>query len=153
MWSYDRYGNRLSQSGLGGTLSIYQPQLSVDAYTNRITSGGYGYDYAGNLTSDGVHSYAYDAENRMKTVDSTAATYTYSGNGLRVKKQAGGITTVYVFSGTQVIAEYSGGALSQEYIYAGSARLATVAGGTVTYYHPDHLSNRLETATPSMRPA
>jgi len=46
------------------------------------------------------------------------------------------------------IAEYVNGSTtpSKEYIYAGSALLATIAGTSATYHHPDHLSNRSETA-------
>ena len=70
-------------------------------------------------------------------------------NGLRVEKVAGGTTTVYIFSGAKVIAEYpSGGnptSPSREYVYAGGALLASTAGTTTTYYHQDHLSNRLVT--------
>jgi RHS repeat-associated protein len=49
----------------------------------------------------------------------------------------------------KVIAEYLNGANasspSWEYIYLGGALLASVANSTVTYYHQDHLSNRLVT--------
>lgn len=46
------------------------------------------------------------------------------------------------------IAKYVNGSTtpSKEYIYAGSALLATIAGTSATYHHPDHLSNRSETA-------
>jgi RHS repeat-associated protein len=68
---------------------------------------------------------------------------------LRVKKVAGGTTTVYIFSGSKVIAEYDNGAApgspSREYIYSGASLLAKIEGGASTYYHPDHLSNRVLT--------
>ncbi len=143
-WDYDRFGNRKNQNLTGGTTSITTPQLSISETTNRIITAGYAHDAAGNMTNDSLHTYTYDAENRIKTVDSTAATYTYSG-ALRVKKVQGGTTTVYVFSGTKVIAEYVNGALSKEYVYSGSTLLATHEGATLKYHHPDHLSTRVET--------
>jgi len=144
-WVYDRYGNRSQQNLLGGTISVTQPQLSIDPASNRITTGGYQYDAAGNLTADGgVHNYVYDAENRAKSVDSSAATYAYDGKGLRVKKVVGTTTTAYIFSGPKVIAEYTNGTLAAKYVYAGRQLLATVAG-SVTYHYPDQLSARLET--------
>jgi len=52
-------------------------------------------------------------------------------------------------AGSKVIAEYDAGSApanpTKEYVYAGSKLLATVTGTAVTYHHPDHLSNRLET--------
>src|SRR5260370_31941634 len=79
----------------------------------------------------------------------SSATYTFDGNGLRVKKAASGTTTVYIFSGSKVIAEYDNGAgptaPSREYIYSGGALLAKTESGASSQYHPDHLSNRLLT--------
>ncbi len=146
-WSYDRYGNRnqtvtVPDGTVGGT------SLSFSVTTNRITSAGFSYDESGstargNLTNDGLNTYTYDAENRIKIVNGTGATYSYDGAGLRVKKEASGQSTVYIYSGTKVITEYVNGSLSKEYIYSGSALLATLdSGGTPIYHHTDHLSAR-----------
>lgn len=149
-WAYDRYGNRLSQTACSspGTLSVYQPSLTVSTSTNRITGGTYAYDANGNMTEDGSsNTYVYDAENRMVsfTSGSTTHNYYYDGNNQRVKKDS----TVYIYSVNKVIAEYpSGGAASTpntEYMYSGSGLLQTIVGSTVTYHHPDHLSNRVDT--------
>jgi len=144
---YDRYGNRTQQNLLAG--AGFATQTPTDPVTNRLLSPNV-YDASGNLTNDTTHTYTYDAENRIKTVDGgTTATYTYDGGPLRVKKVAGGTTTVYIFSGSKVIAEYVNGAApaqpTKEYVYAGNRLLATLAGSTVTYQHPDHLSTRVET--------
>jgi hypothetical protein len=56
-WADDRYGNRLSQSESGGVPTV---SLTISSTTNRVS--GWTYDAAGNVTSDGVHTYAYDAE-------------------------------------------------------------------------------------------
>lgn len=143
-WSYDRLGNRLTQSLVGGNVSIGQPQLVVDTNTNRIA--GFGFDASGNMTSDGVNTYSYDAANRLTQVNAGAGSYTYFG-ALRIKKIVGSTTTAYVYSADRPIAEYVNGALSKEYVYAGSRLLATLASGVPTYHHPDHLSNRAETDT------
>jgi RHS repeat-associated protein len=153
-WTYDRLGNRLSQTGTG-TATISQPTFVVDASSNHIV--GYCYDLAGNLTDEGAcpatgspHRYTYDGTNRLVGVNTGVATanYTYFGQ-LRIKKTNGDGTTIYIYSGTKPIAEYAPGAAltspSKEYIYAGSQLLASLAGTSTTYYHPDHLSNRAET--------
>ena len=59
-WVYDRYGNRWQQNVTAG--SGPSPQLAFNASNNHVTNSGYVYDAAGNLTSDGIHSYTYDAE-------------------------------------------------------------------------------------------
>lgn len=142
-WSYDRYGNRLSQTLTGGTISIGQPQLTVDPTTNRIASSGFTYDASGNLTADVHGTYTFDAENHISqsATNSVATSYSYDGKNRRVGKG----TTVYIFSGSKVIAEYSNGSLSKEYLYWSNNLLATVSGSSVTYHHPDQLSDRLET--------
>src|SRR5262249_42859328 len=146
-WNYDRYGNRLSQTLTGGTMAVGQPQLTVDAATNHISSAGFTYDAGGNMTHDTAGAYTFDADNRItqSVVGSTTASYGYAGNRIRVQKTVGSTATVYVFAGTKVIAEYVNGTLSKEYLYSGNKLLATIAGAVVTYHHPDHLSNRLET--------
>ena len=146
--SYDRYGNRKSQS------PPVLNNVTVDPSKNRLSDPAYSYDAAGNMTNDGQNTLVYDGENRMasSTTNGVTTNSTYDGNGLRVKKQVGSATaTVYVFSGTKVIAEYASGAgvgsPTREYIYLRSALLATATGGTTTYHHADHLSVRLTTDT------
>jgi RHS repeat-associated protein len=144
--TYDRYGNRLTQS-----LPV-PSTVAVDVTTNHITTTGYAYDAAGNMTNDSVNVLTYDGENRVVTSTQSGATYTYAydGNGLRVMKTPPtGSATVYIFSGPKVIAEYASGAApgspTSEYIYSGSQLVATLAGSATTYHHPDHLSTRIST--------
>jgi hypothetical protein len=69
---------------------------------NRLFNVGlpaFSYDGAGNMTGDGVsgNQYAYDAETRIVSVNSGAATYYYDADGLRDLKTVGGNTTEYVY--------------------------------------------------------
>jgi len=52
-----------------------------------VTQGAtvnYTYDRAGNVINDGVHSYQYDGENRVVSVDSgTMAQYSYNHRNCR----------------------------------------------------------------------
>lgn len=147
-FSYDRYGNRLSQTAVGGQSLMPNSQLVYDSATNRITATGMSYDAAGNMTSDSNFTYGFDAENRISSVSAPGsttpiATYGYDSSGNRVIKNG----SYYIYVGGHVIAEYANGASagtpSAEYIYAGSRRLATLAGGVLTYHFADHLSVRL----------
>jgi RHS repeat-associated protein len=132
--SYDRYGNR----------SIVGGGLSFSASNNRITNAGYVYDAAGNLTNDGVHSYAFDAENKVKTVNSETDVYRYDGDGNRVRKNfTYGEKVRMVYSG-QLIAEYdlSTGSLKKEYVYGAKGLIATIEPSAGTRYTTsDHLGS------------
>ena len=83
-------------------------------------------DAAGNMRSDGPHSYTYDSENRITQVDNTGATYTYDAEGNRVRKDVSGSpSTEYVYSGGNVIAEHTVGTSAwSDYIYANGKRIA-----------------------------
>jgi RHS repeat-associated protein len=119
-WNYDSFGNRQQQvlssvaflSGSGGASGCQPPAtayISTDLATytssNQIAetnapgvSAAPGYDAAGNITSDGVRSYLYDAEGRICAVAYTPIAggtsyygYEYDAEGNRVAK--GTITT------------------------------------------------------------
>jgi RHS repeat-associated protein len=149
--TYDRYGNRTAQSTITGQgctgITCPTNSISVSTTTNRVSSP-YAYDASGNMTNDGSNTLAYDAENRTlsATSGSSSGTYTYDGNGLRIKKVSA-TTTIYIFSGSRVVAEYDNGAAptapSREYIYSGSTLLAKIDSSGTKYYHQDALSNRL----------
>ena len=52
------------------------------------------YDAGGNLTGDGTHTYPWDAENRLQSVDNgTTVSFVYNALGQRVEKSAGGTNT------------------------------------------------------------
>jgi RHS repeat-associated protein len=154
-WTYDRYGNRLSQNAIYDTpptnsLSFANPG---GAQTNH--PDGMCFDANGNLTAESgtcppaAPTYTWDAANRLVNYNGSAATYMYDGNNLRVKKVNSSITTVYIFAGSKVLAEYDNGAApnspSREYLYVGGALLAKIESGSATYFHQDHLSNRVQT--------
>jgi YD repeat-containing protein len=141
-FSYDRYGNRTSQSVTAGTAPANS--VVMNSATNRITTAGYAYDANGNMTDDGSNSMVYDAENRVVSLtgSSGAASYSYNASGLRAIKVFGGITTNYVFDDNKDIAEYSNGTLGNEYVYFGSRPIAAHASGTLYYEVADHMSTR-----------
>jgi YD repeat-containing protein len=91
----DPWGN-MKESGTSNFNQTFDP-------SNRIS--GWSYDAAGDLLNDGAHSYAYDAEGRIKSVDTSAATYIYYADGSRARKDANGVATEYIYFGNNVIAE------------------------------------------------
>jgi len=100
--------------------------LSFNSSNNRITASGFSYDAAGNLTNDTIHTYSFDAENKIVAVDSNAA-FVYDGEGQRVRKLIGENTRFVYGIGGKVVAEFDGstGNLKQEDVYAG-ATLITI---------------------------
>ena len=118
---YDQYGNRWIDYGGGNH------NLSFSTSTNRITTSGFSYDAVGNLTNDTIHSYTFDAENKVSKVDNVSA-YVYDGEGQRVRKLVGeNLRFIYDMHGQQV-AEFDGssGVLKKEYVYGASGLVATV---------------------------
>ena len=66
------------------------PQWAYNTSTNRLTTSGFTYDAAGNLTTDAStmpnHTYQWDAEGRVSSVDSGSTwTFTYDALGDRVQ--------------------------------------------------------------------
>jgi len=139
---YDRYGNRWQQNVTKGTGG--QPQYAFDA-NNRIVASGFTYDAAGNIINDSVHTYTYDAENRIVKVDTgTTAVYTYDTEGRRVAKTAGSANYEYLFDlGGRAVTELVAGTATtnRTEAYAGGRHLATqnVGLGTSYFIHGDWL--------------
>jgi RHS repeat-associated protein len=136
---YDRYGNRWQQNMTVGSIGP-QPQYSFDA-NNRII--GFTLDAAGNITNDSVHSYTYDAENRIVQVDGgNTGVYTYDAEGRRAAKTAGGASYNYLFDlGGRAVTELIAGTTTtnRAEVYAGGRHLATQNFGTTYFIHSDWL--------------
>ncbi len=82
-YSYDRFGNRWAQSAPQGGPSL---SISFNQSNNIITTSGYTNDVIGNVTSDGIHTYAYDADGNLISVDNgSTATYYYDSLNQRVR--------------------------------------------------------------------
>ena len=129
---------------------LWQPPATAStSYTpnalNEYASVGgvtYGYDAKGNLTSDGIWTDGYDAENRLLTASKAgiSASYAYDPLGRRTQKSGTGVTpTFFVDSGSDEIAEYSSsGALVTRYVPgpAIDEPIAMIpAAGVKTYFH------------------
>jgi RHS repeat-associated protein len=118
-----------------------QESLSVTANTqNRISTSGYVYDTAGNLTNTpnpGGVTAQYNAENQVTSV--AGVTYTYDGDGKRLKKSNG--TLYWYGTGSDALDETDlSGNLTNEYMFFGGKRIARRdSSSNVYYYFEDHL--------------
>jgi RHS repeat-associated protein len=143
---YDRFGNRWQQNGPTNTFIATYTGNNQNNPQNNNRIDGYTHDAAGNIMSDGLHGYTYDAENRMIKVDGgSTATYVYDVDGHRVQKitttgnysdPAGTWYFSYDQSGRFVLESNSNFTFVRGHIYAGGRHLASV-GGWMTFNHSD----------------
>jgi RHS repeat-associated protein len=140
---YDRFGNRLQQTNYTGTCMT--PNYTLQ--TGKYWISGFSYDLAGDMIGDGIHSYQYDAEGRLASVDSgSTATYVYDAGGTRVRRITGGLTYDDVHDlGGRVISDFivtgSTGTWNRGEVYAGGMHLATYipSMGNTYFVHGDWL--------------
>ena len=112
------------------------------------------HDANGNLSGDGVWTYTYDTDNRLKSANKTglAATLAYDAEGrLRQTVIAGG-TTNLAYDGVDLVAEYdSAGTLLRRYVHGPGVDEPLVGyEGTGTanksWLYADHLGSVVATA-------
>lgn len=128
--SYNKVNQRSGQSVSDNSWIDYPAAAaSTVSYTantlNQYTAvGGVTptYDANGNLTSDGTHTYGYDAENRLVSASGagTGAAYTFDAQGRRKTVTTGGTTTVFVTDADdREVLEYDGasGAIRRWYAH------------------------------------
>jgi RHS repeat-associated protein len=168
-FTYDRFGNRNFDEANTTTLpkncgtspsftvctadkKIVNP--SVNTANNRLsTSDDYSFDSVGNTTGDASgRTFVYDAENKQVSVSDgggTIGTYSYDGDGRRIKKYVPdtGETTIFVYdTGGKLIQEHStivqtGSNAKTVYTTSdtlGSPRINTDGTGAVISRHDYH---------------
>jgi RHS repeat-associated protein len=120
------------------TFTMPMLHVSVDMQ-NRINNSGIPYDPAGNTTSDGTQTYTWNAENRLTA--GGGVTYTYDGDGRRVKKSNGKLYW-YGVSGEGLTETDLSGNNPTDYIFFSGQRIARRdPSGTVHYFFRDHLGS------------
>ena len=120
-YSLDAVGNRLTRTS---TLAAIASSTSTYNANDRLNSDGY--DANGNTTSADGKTYTYNFENRIKSMNAGALTVTYDGDGNRVAKTAGSVTTKFLVDDlnptgyAQVIEEVVGSSVQRTYTYGNS---------------------------------
>ncbi|HEY9284585.1 MAG TPA: RHS repeat-associated core domain-containing protein [Pyrinomonadaceae bacterium] len=117
-YTYDAVGNRLARTSgvaaIATTTSAFDPndRLATDTY-----------DPNGNTTASNGNTYAYDSENRLTSVNNGSVTLLYDGDGNRVARTVGGVTTKYLVDDNnltghaQVFEEIVNGSVQRVYTY------------------------------------
>ena len=146
-YALDALGNRTTITTNGVTTNYTADNMN--AYT-ALTGGQNAtlqYDANGNLTNDGTHTYQYNYNNRLISVDNgTTATYKYDALNRRIQKTvvSTGSTTNYYYCGDQAIEERdANNAVLATYIFGISVDdvLQMQRGGNTYYYHKNHLGS------------
>ena len=150
------YNNDHQRTGLTASDASFLPSnqpVATQGYAtnalNEYTGAGSvtpTYDGRGNLTFDGVWTYAYDTENRLISAVSggTSLSYAFDALGRRKWKSVttGGVTTTTAWAsfGSRELAEYVGSGtlyFTRRFIYGAGVdeALASVDGGLNRSYH------------------
>ncbi len=139
-YQFDPLGNRLKTIENGVT-TTYRSN-NVNAYT--AITGGLSftpqYDDNGNLLNDNKHTYAYDFNNKLITVDGTNGNYKYDALGRRIAKGS----TEYYYVGDQMVEEVTAGNATS-YLYGNEIdeTLQMKRGSAIYYYHTNHLGSTI----------
>jgi RHS repeat-associated protein len=123
-YTYDMNGRRIN---LGGSLvSTGLPgQVSASSYNanNQLTTWGTAnlyYDANGNMSSDGTHSYTWDARNRLIQIDSgSTASFIYDAFGRRTSKTVLTTQTGFLYDAVNPIQELSGSTVTANSLMGG----------------------------------
>ena len=137
-YEFDLLGNRIRTLENGVTTNYMSN--NVNAYT--AISGGLSftpqYDDNGNMLNDDKHTYAYDYNNKLVSVDQTVGTYKYDALGRRIAKN----NTLFCYVGDQMVEEVTDGTTTS-YLYGNNIdeALQMKKGGDAYYYHSNHLGS------------
>jgi fibro-slime domain-containing protein/RHS repeat-associated protein len=118
VYTYDAVGNRLRRDstvpGVASSTSTYDANDRLNSDT---------YDPNGNTVGSNGSTYTFDFEDRLASANGGAVSYAYDGDGHRVAKTVGGVTTRYLIDTNnltghaQVFEELRGGAVVRQYTY------------------------------------
>jgi RHS repeat-associated protein len=150
--TYD-YDNAGRLAAKGGTLfqSILPATVVGGSYdadnrlTNWITPSGSvtpTYDNNGNMTNDGLHTFIWDARDRLIGITSLAS-FTYDPIGRRHSIASGGTTTLYVYDGAEPIQESVAGMVSANLLpgISPDERFTRASAGTAATFLTDALGS------------
>jgi RHS repeat-associated protein len=133
---YDAWGNLLQKNVIVGTS---ENMLLTTNNKNQVTTPGFTYDAAGNVTWDTSNALKFDAESRM--TPASGATYTYDGDDRRVQKSDG--TLLWVDDSHEPLSVGTASGITQDYVFLDGKRIAFVplSSGNPYYYLSDHLGS------------
>ena len=112
------------------------------------------YDDNGNMLNDDKHTYTYDFNNKLVSVDETIGTYKYDALGRRIAKLRAAREgqpeqhTLFYYVGDQMVEEVTDG-VTTSYLYGNNIdeALQMKREENVYYYHTNHLGSAITLTT------
>ena len=127
-----------------------RPDCSLRRRRISDPTGTPAYDSNGNLTNDSFHTYAWDSDANVTTLDSTT-TLIYDALDRRVERATSGVytQTLYGPGGTK-LALVNGATVAKVFVPpAGGATAVYTSSGLAYYRHPDWVGSSRLASTPS----
>lgn len=142
-YSYDALGSRTTHTDDAGTHTY--ATNSINGYTS-VDGRTMQYDNCGNLVSDGLHTYQYNWNNLLVSVDGGAtAAYTYDAFHRRISKTTPEGSTTYIYDGNKILEERdASNQLAASYIYGAMGADDVVRmrrGGEDYFFHADRMGS------------
>ena len=150
-YTYDAASNRLSLTRANAAATLLPNAVAsatYDAANQQQTFGGtiLTYDQNGNLSSDGINTYQWDARNRVTSLTGTmvAGSFQYDVMGRRIKKTVSGVTTEFAYDGNDITSEIVGASMGASYLRDLVIDQPFIRQSSVTeYYFLDPLGSTL----------
>lgn len=140
IYAYDSAGRRIQIGGSYARTGL-PSALTTTSYNdgNRQTAFGsqtLSYDLNGNLTSDGVNSYTWNARDQLASISGSglSASFQYDAVGRRSSKTVNSATTGFLYNGDNIAQEQSGGSATANILGGGLDEFfgRTESSGTTT---------------------
>ena len=111
-YAHDDAGNLLKVGGTWARTGIPEAMAATyDAANRQLTLGNtsLSHDLNGNLTSDGINAYSWDARNRLTAISGDmAADFQYDALGRRIRKRIDAVETGFLYDHLTPVQEQSG---------------------------------------------
>ena len=141
----DAVGNHSIVTEDGQTMTYTANNRNAYSAVNGPTPYTPQYDVNGNLTQDNQHSYSYDFDNHLISVDNgNTATYIYDALGRRIRKQTQSGVLNYYYAGNQIVEERNtDNTVIATYLYGIGIDdiLQMRRNGQDYWYHKNHLGS------------
>lgn len=149
-YSYDAAGNRLGLTRASGTASLLPSAVASATYdaANEQTSfagATLSYDANGNLTTDGVNTYTWDARNRMISISGgVQGSFRYDVIGRRSSAIIDGEVRAFQYDRDDITTEIRSGGIAATYLRTLHIdRPLSRKGLSEEFYHADALGSTL----------
>ena len=136
-YEYDSAEKRTKMSGSLARTGLPQPLTTTATMRPTIMQRGatnFSYDNNGNMTSDGVNTYTWNARNQLASISGPGltATFQYDPSGRRINKTINGTSTSYLYDGSNAVQELAGATPTVNMLTGGVDSVLTRTEGSET---------------------